>query len=1009
VGAVIKQMELNDRITTAAFQTRARTIDHLGREQIADCPTAIAELWKNSYDAYAPSVALHLFDGDILTAALVDNGHGMSRQEFVDKWLVVGTESKVPGEEGSKSDEKASKDDRLGLPFREPQGQKGIGRLSAAALGPLLLLVSKRQSEPFVAALTDWRLFENPFLYLQDIEIPIVAFDVKAELLDLLPSMFERLMGNVWGNGASHERDERISSAWRRFDSLNEEMSQPSVRARIESTLVDAAFGPRQLDQWPVWSGDSAHGTALIVADISFDLEAQLPGRVSDADESLVEQAKERLFQTLSNFTDPFAGPNKSSSGGAAPEFRYSVTAWEGMLTRPVVSDERSFRYEDLEDLEHVVDGEVDKAGIFLGRVKAFGQWLPSEMTVNPISPVPNRADSVVGPFHVRLGTFEQVQLASSHSAAVHANLVEQAGKYAGFMVYRDGLRVMPYGREDNDFFEIEKRRTLSAGREFWSNRRLFGRVALTRELNPNLKDKAGREGIIDNKAAKAFRDIVENILMVTARKFFGSASPVRKEFLPDVKAARKREQAKLAEKQVRSRKRREFRGNLENALGPIKAMVNDLEVLAEQARSNSLPADESSLITLGERVNALKQIRAELSLGPPPATLGSLEDDYRQYREYYLRSGDLIANLNSSLSSAIERFKPQTKRDIAYSALSRNAVFLQDRIRKWSAEAKQLLSSEIARVASVVDDRNRRYHTATLSLLEGLDNFTCSISEVLERLDAEKERQDRENSEFFDPYISTLRDLRESVDLEALVTVTMDDADQVRSEINRLNALAQLGITVEIVGHEIEGLDMTISNGLRELADRNQGNAVFDSIKTAHEELTDRLRFLSPLKLSGERRPTTISGADIYNYVSNFLSKILDSRSIEFYASPAFRRFSVFDEPSRIFPVFINLVNNAAYWVGQSRYLEKNILLDAENDLVFIADDGPGIDPDDIKSLFSLFFTRKVRGGRGVGLYLCRANLAAGGHSIFYVTDPSMKKLSGANFAIEFRGGRYE
>lgn len=33
-------------VISAAFQTRARTIDHLGREQIADCPTAISELWK---------------------------------------------------------------------------------------------------------------------------------------------------------------------------------------------------------------------------------------------------------------------------------------------------------------------------------------------------------------------------------------------------------------------------------------------------------------------------------------------------------------------------------------------------------------------------------------------------------------------------------------------------------------------------------------------------------------------------------------------------------------------------------------------------------------------------------------------------------------------------------------------------------------------------------------------------------------------------------------------------
>ena len=994
-------MELNDRIAVAAFQTRARTIDHLGREQIADCPTAISELWKNSYDAYARSVALHIFDGKVLTAALVDNGHGMSRQEFMEKWLVVGTESKI-------SDEKVPKIDRNGLPVRERQGQKGIGRLSSAALGPLLLLVSKRRTEAFVAALTDWRLFENPFLYLQDIEIPIVEFDVKTELLELLPSMFERLMGNVWGNGASPDRDERISSAWKRFDELNKQMSQPSVREKIESTLVDATFGQRQLDQWPVWAGHSPSGTALIVADISFDLEAQLPGRNLDADEPLVRQAKERLFQTLSNFTDPFAGPRESSSN-AAEGFRYSVTAWEGALGQPIVSDERSFRYENLEDLEHVVEGLVDRAGIFSGRVKAFGQWLDSATTVNPLSPVPNRADSIVGPFHIRLGTFEQVQLVSSHPPAVHANLIEQADKYAGFMVYRSGLRVMPYGREDSDFFEIEKRRTLSAGREFWSNRRLFGRVALTREENPNLKDKAGREGIIDNKAAKAFRDIVENILMVTARKYFGSASPVRKEFLPDIREARKREQAKLAEKQVKARKRREFRGNLERALNPMRAVVSELEVLAEKARSDSLPVDESSLTGLSERVGALKQVRAELSVGPPPTTLGSLENDYRQYRESYLRSGDLIATLSSSLSTAIEKVKPQTKRDIAYSALSRNAVFLQDRLRKWSAEAKQLLSNELARVASVVDDRNKKYHAATLSLLEGLDRLACSISDVLEKLDVEKDRQDRENEEFFDPYISTLRNLAESVDLEALVTVTMDDSDQARSEIDRLNGLAQLGITVEIVGHEIEGLDMTITHGLRELADKNRGNAFFDAIKTAHEELTDRLRFLSPLKLSGERHPTTLSGADISDYVSRFLHKVLDSRSIEFYASPAFRRFSVFDEPSRIFPVFINLVNNAAYWVGQSPYLEKNILLDAENGRVFVADDGPGIDPDDVKSLFSLFFTRKVRGGRGVGLYLCRANLAASGHSISYVTDPSMKKLSGANFAIEFRGGRYE
>lgn len=114
-------------VDAIAFKTRARTIDHLGREQIADCPTAISELWKNAYDAYAREVALHIFDGEVPIAAILDNGHGMNRQEFVEKWLVIGTESKATSSE-------VPEEDRNGLRRRERQGQKGIGRLSSGYL-----------------------------------------------------------------------------------------------------------------------------------------------------------------------------------------------------------------------------------------------------------------------------------------------------------------------------------------------------------------------------------------------------------------------------------------------------------------------------------------------------------------------------------------------------------------------------------------------------------------------------------------------------------------------------------------------------------------------------------------------------------------------------------------------------------------------------------------------------------------------------------------------------------
>ena len=128
----------------------------------------------------------------------------------------------------------------------------------------------------------------------------------------------------------------------------------------------------------------------------------------------------------------------------------------------------------------------------------------------------------------------------------------------------------------------------------------------------------------------------------------------------------------------------------------------------------------------------------------------------------------------------------------------------------------------------------------------------------------------------------------------------------------------------------------------------------------------------------------------------------------VDFQATPEFSEFRVYDQPSRLYPVFINLVNNSLYWVGATQP-PRQILLSAKKSRVIVSDTGPGVDEDDVTSLFSLFFTRKFRGGRGVGLYLCRANLAAGGHKISYSRGPSAgPAFPGANFIIEFRGADY-
>ncbi len=989
-------------IESLAFQTRARTIDHLGREQIADCPTAVSELWKNSYDAYARNVGLNIYDGKPAIATIVDDGHGMNRQEFTERWLVVGTESKADQSE-------TPEEDRSGLPYRTKQGQKGIGRLSSANLGPLLLVVSKRQNSPFVAALIDWRLFENPYLFLLDVELPVVEFDEKHELLPLLPGLFDLLMGNIWGSGnpKNIERDRRNEAAWKQFSEKEISEGKPeTTQSRIEATVIGTVFEERHFAEWPLWKGEQNQGTILAISDIQFDLEAQLSHHDAGM-ESALKQARDQLFQTLANFTDPFLDEEERKSGYGTIDFAPRVTVWEGSLQRNIIDEGHPFDLQALLNTEHVVDGEVDTNGVFQGRIKAFGIWLDGEVTIPPAIDVPTRKDSIVGSFHLRIGTYEREKEATSLSDEVFQMLKERAERYAGLSVYRNGLRVMPYGREGNDFFQIEKRRSEHAGRAFWSLRNLFGRIALRKEQNPNLRDKAGREGLIDNRAVKTFRDLVENILRTTARNYFGSESDLRKQTLPDRQEAYKKQKAVEARNKQRAQNRKRFRANLDRNSPILAGLLAESEQLADRLRTADLQ-HEKDVVDLRAVLQDLKRRYRETSLGEAPRTLGTLEERYLNYRKDLRRANELLDSIADSLDSALERIKPRSAKDIAYSELNANAAFLHKRLRTWSQEAKGLLNSELARIAELQNERNKAYHAKTLPLIDDVEHERILLRKVSEELERERDRQDAENEELFEPYISALNSLKERIDLAGLANLNQDQADELREEVDQLHGLAQLGITVEIIGHEIEGLEQTISAGLKSFPDPIKVSDPYMAVRDSYEALVERLRYLSPLKLSGPKTRVNLTGNNIFDYVQRFFRNGLADEDIRLEATPAFLSFSVFEQPARIYPVFINLVNNAAYWVNHSEHKEKRILLDAVDGKVVVADTGPGVDEEDRKHLFRLFFTRKVRGGRGVGLYLCRTNLAAGGHNIEYA-DKRQAILPGANFLIDFKGAKYE
>ena len=271
--------------------------------------------------------------------------------------------------------------------------------------------------------------------------------------------------------------------------------------------------------------------------------------------------------------------------------------------------------------------------------------------------------------------------------------------------------------------------------------------------------------------------------------------------------------------------------------------------------------------------------------------------------------------------------------------------------------------------------------------------------------LTALKETKEQESHDIYIPYIAALESLQDSIDIEHLATFGMEEVGEMQAELERLHSLAQLGIAVEILGHDLQAYDDILAGGLRALPEDIRASKAGKDIEFAYEGLTDQLRFLSPLRLAGQKIQRWISGDEIADYVTGFFGPTLAANRISFDATSDFRRVRVFDQQSRLFPVFINLLNNSIYWLASGDRTDRQVVFHALGTEAIVSDNGPGVDPDDVERLFSLFFTRKMRGGRGVGLYLCRHNLAAGGHAIRYEPDVETMPLPGANFVITYRG----
>ena len=976
----------------ATFRTRARTLDMLGRQQIAGIPTAISELFKNAHDAYADRVEIDYYRTDDLFV-LRDDGLGMSREEFTQRWLTIGTESKLNAGGLEPLRHNPGKQERPML------GEKGIGRLAISTIGPQVLVLTRARSgnslSDLTAAFVNWTLFECPGIDLEDIQVPIRTFPGGE-----LPSSEDvRQMVSAFSENNEHLKA-KIGDQF--FDRLCREL-----RAfQVDPQDIDSYLGD------PTLRGTGS-GTHFIILPASDLLPADIDGESQD------EKATP-LTKALLGFT------NTMTPGHSPPVIR---TAFRDHKTDALVDDliaeGEFFTPDEFENADHQVKGHFDEYGQFRGDVLIYGELFKDHVIAWRGA---GGSPTACGPFSINFANVEGLATHSTLPREDHVRMARKMEKIGGLYIYRDGVRILPYGDTDYDWLDIEFHRTKSAYYYYFSHRKMFGAIQIDSLNNLQLHEKAGREGFRENKAYRQFKGILKHFILQVAADFFRKEGVHSERF-----ADRKAELTKIE----RDRRQREKSVSIKK-----QKLSKDLTWFFEQVSSNS-PQEEA--IKLSEDVSERLKMACRIS-DPQRAAQGIIQVEQDAQAELRkIESRYRISRPRIALSKAIQ--KEWSDYTAAFSELKED-VFIPTReligaTVQEEAEKARVQIDRRQQVEATLDELAKQVKSQTrdnrTSVEKEADRVATGVrgvaSTCLSEVEAELrsvvgEFQRIDISELTDEdFINTrgalesrilgvaedksnllesLHDQLTAIDLsgdsstlDQLVAIEQRNVS-LEEEVEADLQLAQLGMAIEIINHEFTATIRSIRNNLRSLkawADINKDlEGLYHNIRASFDHLDGYLTLFTPLHRRLYRRAVDIRGFEIYNFLSDLFREKFTRHNVEFVQTKSFSKMKICGYPSSFYPVFVNLVDNAIYWVSQKNPSEeRRIELDAADGVFLVSDSGPGVNRADREAIFEFGFTRKP-GGRGMGLHIAREVLRRVDYDL---TLNDTKDEKGATFAI--------
>lgn len=989
----------------AQIKTKARALDMLGRQQIAGIPTALSELFKNAHDAYADNVEVDYIRKKNLLI-LRDDGLGMTREEFEERWLTIGTDSKLVD------------DDSIGMPdvditkkARPIMGEKGIGRLAIASIGPQVLVVTRSCRNGMlgnvVAAFVNWTLFSLPKLNLEDINIPTIELPKGEHLrknhIDKLLSESEQNVLNLAG---------KISQ--NKLDTLIFQIKQFDYDPEFWSAALDSQDKNFNLNRDHLSLDGNRGGTHFIISPV----EEVLADDIEGFNTARRTDQSSRLEKSLLGFTNTMY---ENEHTPIVARFRDHTLHGE-CIDR--ISESVFFTPDEFAIADHHFTGTFNEFGQFSGLIRIYGE------EKNVVIPWPDGGskETLCGPFRINLAYIHGLQKDSKVSPELWRELRDKTDRMGGLYVYRDGIRILPYGDSDVDFLRIEQRRSKSASEYFFSYRRMFGAVELTKINNSELKEKAGREGFIENKAYKQLKAILEHFFIQVAADYFNHNGDRSATFI-ETRARQQRENELLKKREsYKSAKRKKFidsldgffrkldNGNWDQAIQSInekaktifdnftldKLSVDDLVFNIERIRLDEFnklinnieitkPVGIGLNKYLGEQWDLYQIKKAELinQIGEYKAEISRRLVDYED--RYGDRTG-LRHRFNDSLTLLEESQRKQLNE--AYNKAGKVLDELQQQARQLLNQSREQAKQQAAEVfkdfnstsfQGVTTEQLFQFKTGLESRIDASSKAILGdIKLVTDRLQAAKEGSEQNTT------AST-----------ELVSILETEYEHLREQHDKNLQLAQLGMALGVLGHEFNNNILSIRRGLNEMqpfsARSERFKTIYDRVRVGFDHLDAYLKTLMPLTRRMGRRRTLITGKAISEFVLSVFEEKLEKNKIKIHFTDRFYNQSVFTFASTLYPVFINLIDNSIHWLTKYS-VEKIITLDASEQGFIIKDSGPGIPTIDQQNVFEFGFSRRI-GGQGMGLYIARQTLKHEGFEI--LLDPYCPD-TGAVFKIE-------